>query len=151
MGATRGWKGYVRIADTKANLASAADPMLDTSPLSIANNLESIFIIGKKTADELSEGNQEITGTIERYIRTVNASNLIIYNGSAIDLPTACGVYGDNLDSNKFIMHIAPNGSGTAPEFFIRDVKFDSYDITLEAGGLVKETANWIGLNISSA
>ena len=150
MGAIRGWKGYVRIADTKANLANANDPMLDTSPLTIGNNLESIFIIGQKTANELSAGNQDVSGTIERYVRTDNTSNQFIYDGSSnIDLPTAAGVYGADLD--EYIMHIAPNGSGNSPEFFIRGVKFDSYDITLEAGGLVKETAAWIGRNISSA
>ncbi len=149
MSAIRGWKGYVRIANNKSNLANAPEPYLRTAPFSMEGNLEAIFIIGNKNAQFISEGNLELSGSIERVVLTDNSSNKIIWNDSAIDLATAAGVYGDDLQ--EFIMHIAPNGSGTAPEFFLRGVKFANYEISIEAGEIVVESANWIAKNISTA
>ena len=74
MSAIRGWKGYVRIANNKSNLGvNAPEPYLRTAPISIEGNLEAIYIIGNKNAQFISEGNLELSGTIERVVLTDNS------------------------------------------------------------------------------
>ena len=147
MGVLKGWSGYVRVSDTKNNLSQAPDPRLQSNPFTFTNNDENVYIIGSRVIQEVIEGNQELSGTFERHF---NGSYCGYYSASEVRLDEMCGLY-LTTNTSSFIMHVAPNGSGNAPEFFIRDVKFSDYSFDMTQDGITTETASWMGINISTA
>ena len=146
MGVSRGWKGHVRIADSIANLDNAPDPLLNSAPFDYDNANEAVVVIGSRDVSELVEGNTAITGSLER---NYNGSYCAYYSTSGVHMYQMCGIGQENV--SEFIMHIAPNGSGNAPEFYIRGVKFSGYSLSVTADGITVESCEWQGKNISTA
>ena len=102
--------------------------------LSINNNVESIFVIGQKTAKDLVEGLKEITGTIREFyidrrvwdrISAVNQSNSLL----------------------PFLLKIRPYSN--ASYLVIKDIKFGTYDLDFSQEAIVEENLDFYSKNIS--
>jgi hypothetical protein len=146
MAVRKGWRGYVRIADSTANLGSAPDPKLNSAPFDMDNANEVIVVIGSRNPSEIVEGNITISGSLER---NFDGGNCAYYSISSIRMDQMCGLGQTNV--SEFVMKIAPNGSGSAPEFYIRGVKFSGYSLGLTADGITVESCDWQGTNVSTA
>ena len=147
MGVSRGWKGVVRIADSKTTITngSAPDPKLTSAPIDVSTTLEKLYIIGTRDPDEISQGSREISGSVERNFDGGN----VAYYGGLISLDEVCEIGVEN--SSEYTIFIAPNGSGNAPEFYIRGARFGSYSLSITADGITTESAEWVATNVSTA
>jgi hypothetical protein len=101
------------------------------------NNLEKIYVIGEKDTKEVSQGNTDITGTIEEFFIDRRAWG--VTDESQID-----------GDMQSLILRVNPNTDGSK-EFFLRDTKFGTYGLSYSAEEITGHTIEFQSKNISTA
>ncbi|MCK4258084.1 MAG: hypothetical protein KAX49_03850 [Halanaerobiales bacterium] len=149
----KGWYGEVRIIGTDDNASwfeAAPDPYCDRNPLSTSVSMEKVYVIGKKDPLAILEGEQEITGTIERPFLKMEANNKVaVIDGVEKLLSDLAGVTADEMIECK--VRIRPNeSSGQVAGYLVTGVKFSDWSLDLAAGDMTKEHCDFSGTSIAA-
>jgi len=150
----KGWRGEVKImVDTNTNTSwfdAAPDPYLDRNPLSTTTPTENIYAIGTKTAIDILEGEQEITGTVERSFMKNESFNTFILSAevsnASYTLADVAGVTLANMVDCR--MRILPNTSEDRQGYVVTGAKFHDWGLDLAAGDRTVEHADWTATGI---
>lgn len=102
--------------------------------LSVGNDLEPIYVIGQKTAKEIVEGLKDVTGSIKEFF---------------IDRRAWGRVTKENIDDeiNKFMIKTRPHNN--ASYLLLKNLKFDSFDLTFSKEAIVEHDCDFIAENVS--
>ena len=147
----KGWKGEVRIIgndDADSAFDSAPDPKALRNPISTSVPMDKIYVIGKKSPEAILEGEQEITGTLERPLFANESENYVASVGGSNKLLTdLAGVTSSSMIECK--MRIRPNeSSGQLKGYILSGVKFHDWGIDFAAGDMTKEHADFSATDI---
>ena len=156
----KGWRGTVRvITDTYLNTSTAgrqsmfvnsSDPYVKSNPINTTVPLDKIFTIGTRAAIDIVEGEQEVTGSLERNFYVNESDNAFVRSGNASfkTLREVSGIYGDAL--TKCAMQVNLEKNSSTQLIYIFGIKFHDWSITLSAGDMIMESVTWDATNISS-
>ena len=147
----KGWKGEVRIIgadDNNSWFDAAPDPLLERSPLSTSVPTDKVYVIGKKSPVAILEGEQEITGTVERaFFDNESANYVAIVGGELKRLTDLAGVTETEMIECK--MRIRPNESyDILPGYILKGVKFSDWGLDMAAGDMTKEHADYSATDV---
>lgn len=148
----KGWKGEVRIigADDNASWFDAApDPNCDRNPISTSVSMDKIFVVGKKDPLAILEGEQEITGTIERPFLKNESDNTVAEVVQVEKLLTdLAGVTTAEMIECK--MRVRPNeSSAECKGYLLTGVKYHDWGLDLAAGEMTKEHCDFSATGIA--
>ena len=151
MGVIKAWKGEVRIignSDSDTAFDSAPDPKALRNPISTSVTLDKIYVIGKKSPEEILEGEQEITGTLERPLYANESENYVAsVGGTSKLLSDLAGVTESEMIECK--MRVRPNESSAQLKgYILSGVKFHDWGIDFAAGDMTKEHADFSATDI---
>ncbi len=147
----KGWKGEVRIIgadDNNSWFDAAPDPKATRNPISTSVPMDKIYVIGKKSPEAILEGEQEITGTIERPLFANESENYVAsVSGSNKLLTDLAGVTTASMIECK--MRVRPNESSAQLKgYILSGVKFHDWGIDFAAGDMTKEHADFSATDI---
>ncbi|MCE7738405.1 MAG: hypothetical protein GPJ50_03410 [Candidatus Heimdallarchaeota archaeon] len=148
----KGWKGEVRIigaSDNESWYDAAPDPNCDRNPISTSVSMDKVFVVGKKDPLAILEGEQEITGTIERpFHKTTVANNVAGIAGIDKLLTDLAGV--TTAEMIECSMRVRPNESSTEIKgYLLSGVKFHDWGLDLAAGEMTKEHCDYSATGIT--
>ena len=148
----KGWKGEVRIIgvnDNESWLDAAPDPRCDRNPISTSVSMDKIFVVGKKDPLAILEGEQEISGTIERPFLKLETDNTVAsIDGVDTILTDLAGVTIAEMIECK--MRVRPNESSTeCMGYILTGVKYHDWGLDLAAGEMTKEHCDFSATGIA--
>jgi len=147
----KAWAGEVRIIgadDNNSFFDVAPDPKATRNPVSTSVPMDKIYVIGKKSPEAILEGEQEITGTIERPLFANESENYVALIGGTSKLLTdLAGVTTASMIECK--MRVRPNESSAQLKgYILSGVKFHDWGIDFAAGDMTKEHADFSATDI---
>jgi len=95
----------------------------DSASVDIATGLDPYYEIGSRTPSYLTEGNQEITGSISKAWIDINYLNLVIGTGSLTEFDLTFKAY-----------------TSGAPWIYLYDCKFESGSLDIPQDGVLTES-----------
>lgn len=150
----KGWKGEVRIIGTSDNESDfydhAPDPQCDRNPISTSVSMDKVFVIGKKDPLSILEGEQEISGSIERPFHKIESENYVAsINESNVLLSDLAGVTSVTEEMVECKVRVRPNESGAEFKgYVLTGVKFHDWGLDLAAGEMTKEHCDFSATGI---
>ena len=156
-GAIKGHSNRIRIglsAATNSSIWAGRDPLINTLSFDTSVDTEKIYVIGSRDAVDITEGVQEISGSIERNLYSKNATyNEVIYENDTAyhDFLSATGMYGDNLSACKILLNTTSRESSDNFNRVIYGTKFHSYSTDHGATDLITESMEYDSTNVSTS
>ena len=156
-GAIKGHSNRIRIGlstATNSSIWAGRDPLINTLSFDTSVDTEKIYVIGSRDAVDITEGVQEISGSIERNLYSKNSTyNEVIYESNTTyhDFLSATGMYGANLSACKILLNTTSREANSTYNRVIYGTKFHSYSTTHGATDLVTESMDYDSTNVSIA
>jgi hypothetical protein len=102
------------------------------------NNLDPVIVIGERNPKEIVEGQIAITGSIEEFFIDRRAWGMV--DESTID-----------HELQNLTLQITPDKDNVSIEYFLRDIKFNTYSLDLTKDGFIMNVRDFSCTNISTA
>lgn len=144
------YKGNVSHVEIESSVANCNEDnsvnFVTNVSINIDNGVTEVFNIGSRNAAQITEGNQSITGSIEKYWDVDWTGG----TGGTEKFYEICG-FGDSSAQTAYGMIIYPAGYSAAGllEIQLTGVKFNNYNFNVGVGDFGKESADFTALSLA--